>query len=74
MSSTATDITLADLLERFGPMSAARIRYNPPPGTATEKDVIELEAQLQNEAGRSKDFQEGVQAFLEKRPAEFKGH
>lgn len=34
---------------------------------------LELEAQLQNEAGSSKDFGEGVQAFLEKRDAAFKG-
>ena len=37
------------------------------------EEQLELEAQLQNEAGRSKDFGEGVQAFLEKRDAEFKG-
>ncbi|MBT7333402.1 enoyl-CoA hydratase/isomerase [bacterium] len=34
---------------------------------------LELEAQLQNEAGKSKDFAEGVQAFLQKRDAQFKG-
>ena len=34
---------------------------------------LELEAQLQSEAGRSKDFGEGVQAFLEKRDANFTG-
>ena len=34
---------------------------------------LELEAQLQNEAGRSGDFAEGVQAFLEKRDAQFQG-
>jgi 2-(1,2-epoxy-1,2-dihydrophenyl)acetyl-CoA isomerase len=32
-----------------------------------------LEAQLQNEAGRSSDFREGVSAFLQKRDAAFKG-
>jgi 2-(1,2-epoxy-1,2-dihydrophenyl)acetyl-CoA isomerase len=37
------------------------------------EEQLELEAQLQNEAGRSKDFGEGVQAFLEKRDAQFKG-
>jgi len=34
---------------------------------------LELEAQLQNEAGSSRDFAEGVQAFLEKRDAQFQG-
>lgn len=34
---------------------------------------LDLEAQLQNEAGQSNDFKEGVQAFLEKRDAEFTG-
>lgn len=44
MAVTVTDITLADLLQRFGPIPAARIRYDPPPGTATEQDVVALEA------------------------------
>lgn len=34
---------------------------------------LELEASVQGELGRSHDFKEGVKAFLEKRPAEFKG-
>ena len=34
---------------------------------------LDLEAQLQNEAGRTADFKEGVGAFLEKRDASFKG-
>ena len=33
----------------------------------------ELEAQLQGEAGRTRDFTEGVTAFLQKRPASFEG-
>jgi 2-(1,2-epoxy-1,2-dihydrophenyl)acetyl-CoA isomerase len=37
------------------------------------EEQLELEAQLQNEAGRSKDNQEGVAAFLEKRDAQFTG-
>ena len=34
---------------------------------------LKLEAQLQNEAGATGDFREGVSAFLEKRDAEFEG-
>jgi Uma2 family endonuclease len=44
MAHTPTVVTLADLLERFGPIPAARVRYDPPPGTATEEDVVALEA------------------------------
>ena len=32
--------TVADLERRFGPMPFARICQDPPPGTATEKDVL----------------------------------
>lgn len=34
---------------------------------------LALEAKLQGEAGQSRDFKEGVLAFLEKRPATFEG-
>lgn len=34
---------------------------------------LRLEANLQREAGKTKDFREGVRAFLEKRPAQFTG-
>jgi 2-(1,2-epoxy-1,2-dihydrophenyl)acetyl-CoA isomerase len=34
---------------------------------------LELEAALQGEAGRTRDFREGVLAFLEKRPARYEG-
>ena len=37
------------------------------------EDQLEYEAQLQSVAGRSKDHQEGVAAFVEKRPAKFTG-
>jgi Uma2 family endonuclease len=35
--------TLADLRKRLGNIPLDRIRFQPPPGTATEKDVIEVE-------------------------------
>lgn len=34
--------TLADLFEEFGPMPISRIRTDPPPGTATEADVLRI--------------------------------
>ena len=44
VESPPTEITLADLNERFGAMPAWRIRTEPKPGTATEEDVVEIEA------------------------------
>jgi 2-(1,2-epoxy-1,2-dihydrophenyl)acetyl-CoA isomerase len=37
------------------------------------EEALEFEAQLQSVAGRSADHREGVAAFVEKRPARFKG-
>ena len=41
--------------------------------TASLEDQLEREAQLQTAATKTEDFREGVAAFLEKRPARFRG-
>lgn len=46
-ASDSSVLTLADLLERFGPIPAYRIRSFPSPGTATEEDLLSV-----NEAGK----------------------
>jgi Uma2 family endonuclease len=35
-------LTVADLVEKFGPLPAERLRWNPAPGTATERDVVAI--------------------------------
>ncbi len=47
MMSTVTDTpirTLADLLDRLGGVPLERVRFHPPPGTATEQDVLDIAA------------------------------
>lgn len=57
-----------------GPRSLALIRklYWASPSNSYEQQ-LDLEAQMQSVAGRSKDNREGVAAFLEKRDARFTG-
>jgi 2-(1,2-epoxy-1,2-dihydrophenyl)acetyl-CoA isomerase len=40
---------------------------------ATLEQQLEREADLQTAATQTEDFKEGVAAFLEKRPAQFRG-
>jgi 2-(1,2-epoxy-1,2-dihydrophenyl)acetyl-CoA isomerase len=40
---------------------------------STLEEALDYEAQLQSIAGRSADHREGIAAFVEKRPADFKG-
>lgn len=62
--------TLAD-----GPTAAhARAKQALRASLSNDLDAqLSLEAKLQGEAGRTRDFLEGVMAFLEKRPARFEG-
>ncbi len=39
----------------------------------TLEDQLNLEAHLQGQCGKTRDFQEGVVAFMEKRPAKYEG-
>ena len=41
--------------------------------TLSLPEQLKLEARMQDEAGRTEDFREGVAAFMEKRPARFTG-
>jgi len=45
VETTSTIGTLADLVERLGGIPLDRIRYQPPPGTATVEDVVRVEEQ-----------------------------
>jgi hypothetical protein len=43
-TTPAAIATIADLMDRLGGISPARVRFRPPPGTATERDVLDVEA------------------------------
>src|SRR5688500_874809 len=62
--ATATEqsmLTLADLQERLGHVPPERIRIKPPPGTATEQDVLEI-------AARERRMCELVEGVLVEKP------
>jgi Uma2 family endonuclease len=40
--ATPADWTAVDLIQRFGAIPLSRVRLDPPPGTASEQDVIDL--------------------------------
>jgi Uma2 family endonuclease len=44
MAWIPADLTVADISDQFGPISLARIRTTPRPGSATEQDVVDIEA------------------------------
>jgi 2-(1,2-epoxy-1,2-dihydrophenyl)acetyl-CoA isomerase len=57
-----------------GPVSLAatrRLYWESPQNTYEQQ--LDLERQLQQKAGKTEDFIEGISAFLQKRPAKFKG-
>ncbi|MBK5911622.1 2-(1,2-epoxy-1,2-dihydrophenyl)acetyl-CoA isomerase [Rhodothalassium salexigens] len=65
---------VATRLAQGAPLALDRIRQLAQAGSDNGfEDQIALEARLQCEAGRTHDFIEGVSAFMQKRPAAFKG-
>ena len=44
MASVTVEWTVADLYEQFGAIPVSRLRLQPAPGTATEQDVVDIEA------------------------------
>ena len=73
----ALDTRARELAERLakGPTKAYRLMKEALRDSQTNDlaSQLELEARLQKEAGNSRDFREGVMAFLEKRPAVYEG-
>jgi len=66
-----------EVAQRYAAMPTAGIgmtkRLFQQAATSTFEEQLELEAQLQAAATRTKDFKEGVAAFLEKRDPDFRG-
>ena len=62
------DWTVADLLDRFGPIPFRRIRQDPPPGFATEDDVVAIH----DRENRLYELIDGI--LVEKTLGYFEGH
>jgi len=56
LTTTESIETLADLLAQLGDIAPERVRFRPPPGTATTKDVLEVHSR----AGRLCELVDGV--------------
>ena len=56
MATATTETTIADLLESLGGIPARRVLFNPVPGTATERDLIEIN----NRGGRRYELVDGT--------------
>jgi Uma2 family endonuclease len=56
LAPTGTIDTLADLLAQLGGVAPERVRFRPPPGTATERDVLDLQVRK----GRLCELVDGV--------------
>jgi 2-(1,2-epoxy-1,2-dihydrophenyl)acetyl-CoA isomerase len=66
---------LSHKINGLAPLSVARIKQNINKALEMSyNDSLELEIEAQGFLGASHDYQEGLKAFFEKRPAQFQGH
>ncbi|MDX1968123.1 MAG: Uma2 family endonuclease [Planctomycetaceae bacterium] len=65
---TPAELTLGDLVEKFGPIPLSRIRMSPFPGTATEDDAVAI----QDRENRSCELIDGI--LVEKTVGMFESH
>jgi 2-(1,2-epoxy-1,2-dihydrophenyl)acetyl-CoA isomerase len=66
---------LSHKINTLAPLSVAKIKQNVKKALEMSyNDCLELEIEAQGQLGASLDYQEGLKAFFEKRPAQFQGH